>query len=1338
MKLFDNHWQKKHYNQIVQAAHTRYSPKLHIDLPITKIFSSLTRDELFFAEFSKHRTSLRTYLFEFATKLDSPEIKNEYYNLLATTKKLDKLLSATQKNSEGLISWKRIKDLSERSLMLSDKLDRVLEQTDEALSDSQKKYRILRSQLEKVSQKLRFFNDFATSKQAILTNKRLLLITGVAGMGKTHLLCDLVEIRNSLKSQPATILLFGEHFTANQTIEHTFQNKLEGCKNVKLNKIIDALDKRGKKSQCHSLIIIDALNESRDSKIWKNHLPELIRLVKKTRHVALVISVRTGFESEYLGSKIQDRFIIEEHRGFQFRQWEAIEKFFNAYNVPLPEIPLLTPEFQSPLFLRLFCEAYNKKPNKKLKQLLRGQEGATHIFEHYIESIAKGIEDEFGIEHGPNRNIWDLIIDNVAALMVSLSTDALPKGEVIQIIRTQFPQINAAELLKRLEKNNLLVRVLIRAGSKNVICYRFPFQKFSDHLICRYIFKEFEKQFGKGQKTLENGRLFFSESGSIGSLLNKYSYVGLVEALCIEFPEHFKGEEFFEVAPYIKAPTIVHALIQSIVWRKSSAFKGKCESLLNFIDRHLIGDHYYLSPFLDALLTVSTIPNHPLSSEYFHDYFTNQTLARRDSILVPFFEQQFGQGGAVDRVITWSRFINGKHNIESSSLTAVCTILSWMTCTTNQSLRDQVIFCLAGLLEQKSSVLFELIKTFSDVNDPYVVESVFLVAYACFLRGKYSSQDMKTIIDWLYDKYFLDTKNIPLNALIRDYIRQIILLGIKNKVISIDLTPLKSRSENPTTITAPSLEELKQKYNPDLDYKKEPNYGSLWHSLMYNDNRLADFGNYTVGPVIDHWSNQRINDPKGSLSERFKDFKRELSVEQLSEYRDSTSLFKSRPIFSELKDSNDDLQPDFANFKALLSHEVRKLFEDEFEKNISSGGSLIDPNERFDPSLAQRWLFKRCIDLGWDPALHGDFDKKRAYSEYRDTNKSERIGKKYQWIALYELVGLLADGYKYRSEGSATENEYHGPWQLSSIRKIDPSFIPLFDLSRTSYVTPRFNNSQSIYSHWNPGIADGAWLRSVAKIPKAKSIIEQIDDKGSEWLTLCNDITWDERPQLTESVYSQPTRQLWYQIRSHLVNQSDADAFWKWLKTQDFRDGSIPENPSFYDVFLGEFPNSEAFDHVNTPYFMHPGWITDFGNRNKSPVKIHATTDQYIPPSKDGRGTDMQSSIKLPIKLLTEEMQLTQNHVDGRFYKDGTKLVCIDPHVFDSDIPSSLMIQKQDLVKHLNEKELVLFWSVLGEKLVIGDRFGEGRLEIRGSYRLNTDGQVSGHQTCKFKEYPKR
>jgi len=133
----------------------------------------------------------------------------------------------------------------------------------------------------------------------------------------------------------------------------------------------------------------------------------------------------------------------------------------------------------------------------------------------------------------------------------------------------------------------------------------------------------------------------------------------------------------------------------------------------------------------------------------------------------------------------------------------------------------------------------------------------------------------------------------------------------------------------------------------------------------------------------------------------------------------------------------------YGTFKESLPISKKKYFEKEIEPFFDDRGSINDPFERFDTGLAQRWIFNRVVDLGYNPKLHSEFDNmvNRYDNSGRSEHKAERIGKKYQWIAYHEFMALVSDHFEFKGDSwSNLEEKYKGPWN-PYVRDIDPSSL---------------------------------------------------------------------------------------------------------------------------------------------------------------------------------------------------------------------------------------------------------------------------------------------------------
>ena len=92
-------------------------------------------------------------------------------------------------------------------------------------------------------------------------------------------------------------------------------------------------------------------------------------------------------------------------------------------------------------------------------------------------------------------------------------------------------------------------------------------------------------------------------------------------------------------------------------------------------------------------------------------------------------------------------------------------------------------------------------------------------------------------------------------------------------------------------------------------------------------------------------------------------------------------------------------------------------------------------------------------EIGYNKAL-SDYDCSRSISYYPgQTDKSERIGKKYQWIAFYKILALASDHFSLIDRYSPYENRrnYEGAWK-PYVRDFDPTLVSKDILKKQSLV----------------------------------------------------------------------------------------------------------------------------------------------------------------------------------------------------------------------------------------------------------------------------------------------
>lgn len=1038
--IFQTAFNKRRLARVVEIAGPRYTPKLNVELPIALTFDGLGRSPAFFYRLKRSYGETRRNYINSTLKKGLEAAGPEYKELDQEIKKVLLFLGKVDRIGTKQIDFKTFEDDLSRS---TEAIHKCIDALRKAGEEIKKKREIEKSKEEgrhfreefnseihylyKLYGDLRQFKEFCRSKEALSANNPNLLLTGIAGMGKTHLFCDVAQ--NRINNKLPTLIFLGEEFNNNDPWKVIL--KILGITSTPVA-FLRALDRYAAKKKTRALIMIDAINEARTKVNWKS-----LKAIRRFRNIGLALSIRSGFERQLLTAKELDAFVQEEHRGFELKEWEAMARFFRAFNLPMPEVPVLRPEFQNPLFLMLFCKGVSKRLKGKNKEAFRGHEGTTYIFEQFVKDAADKIAKEFGLKAGKDHHgkyvIWDTVIEKFAERMALKSEirDRISRRDAIEIIRSSYPGVDAEKMLQSLERNFLITRVPKYSKDYKPIGYeyRFPFQKFSDHLIVRYLLnshlKDPIKSFRPGKK--------------LGKIINKPWNRGLIEALSIQIPERLRGKDLVYLGSkeFRESQTAREAFMESIIWRKPGAFDTK--NALAYINQYITRTKYSSDMLLEAFLSVATIPDHPFNAVFVHSHLMRFAMPKRDQWWLPFLHHHYGEDGSIDRLITWARDIGNKADFNDKSLELAGIMLSWFLTSSNRFLRDRTTKALVSLLKERITLLINVLKRFKDVNDPYVAERLYAVAYGCALLSS-NKQDLAGLAQHVYDQVFANS-NPPVHILLRDYARGVIETALYHKC-KIKLEPQKIRppynSKWPASI--PSEQKLKAKYYPEDFIKnksQERGFLGIWFSVMSS----GDFARYIIGTNSGHfeWTSRRLGRPRVlSKKELYDQFIKSLKPYQRKLWNKLHPSFHPSSILIFLEDKKggitmqtkrekseeEGIKKIQKEFLLSLTKEERKVY---LKSVIPYETSPHTDEFRFDLTKAQRWIFDRVVHLGWRPKLHGEFDQMVGHNG-RESRKSERIGKKYQWIAYHEFLARVADNFEFRKEAwSDEEGIYEGP-----------------------------------------------------------------------------------------------------------------------------------------------------------------------------------------------------------------------------------------------------------------------------------------------------------------------
>ncbi len=1345
-ELLSQKWFEDRLEEAVVNVGPRYTPELNVELPVARLFDGLGRTSSFFDPVRVLSGKIRRRY-----PRTEPRAKEEvdhrlFDSLRQNVTQLLSCIEGIEKSEVSPIDWQSMGRLAAESAEIAWECRRNLEaaakqrEAKDAASERQQDYSrprgfdSERDHLFELMTDLRELQNIAESRAARLSNLPALLLAGDAGTGKTHLLCDIAKRRVS--AGLPTVLLLGGHFKDDEPWSQIV--RLLHISST-AEEFLGALEAAAQASGGRALIMIDALNEGEGRTLWRKHLGGMLAAVLRYPWVGLAVSVRTSYVTLVVpDGQVPDRLVRAEHHGFADSEYQATKTFFDHFGIQRPAVPLLIPEFQNPLFLKLFCQGLR---NQGLTAIPPGLRGVTAIFRFFIESVNEKLSGPEYLDFDPKSPTVYRAVQKLAEMMAAEGRRWLPRGQAKDAVNSVLPPDQYEKsLFRHLISEGVISEDRLYVGDDEwVQGIHFSYERLADHLVAKHLLDKYLKPDDPSQAFLPGQPLEPYVRDENACWLNR----GLIEGFSIQLPERI-GKELVELVPGCAGYRPVReAFVESLIWREPKAIS---DATVRYVNDQVIRYEDTHDRFLDALLTVASNPDHPFNADFLHKNLMRLQLAERDAWWSIFLHRQYGEHGAVDRLVDWGWSCEDKSHVSDESVRLCGVALAWFLTTSNRSLRDRATKALVSLLTPRLHVLRKILQQFEGVNDPYVLERLLAVAYGCTMR---STDDAaigllaKEIYDWVFEK-----GKPPPHILLRDYARGVIDLALHRGIqLDIDVKKVRPpyRSEWPDKIsTRQELEDYGKWWEGMPD--EERGRLRLYSSVMKD----GDFARYIIGTNTGHfeWSSRRLGQPRKPSKKEIHDafvesltppqkeawdryIETRRSVELQVWHMDflTTGALGRQPTERGLGAA---LGRSEAAFRRKLGKKKLKIFEEQVLPYLNAPCAYAD-EDRFDLSIAQRWIFKKVLDLGWTVQRFGNFDwEVNLHGDYgRSGTKPERIGKKYQWIGYHEFLARVSDNFELKGEyGDEGDRKYDGPWQVGWIRDIDPSCL----LKKTGYERwgPHSRTwwFSSEYDAWDAKPDDVEWLKNCEGLPPVEPLLEVTKpEDNSKWLVLDAFFEWEQPTPPEEERFEIPRRQLWYMIKSYIVKRTDMEELFEWAKAQNFYGRWMPECRELYRVFLGEFFWAPAFHY----HFEQPGYEWTRGYDKRIPKEVLPTAGGYMQEHGTYDCSIVETiHISLPTRWLVHQMGLRWNGVEGQLFDRQGKLIAFDPSV-KTPGPQALLMNRDALLQFLNDNGYDLLWTVVGEKRIIGGRMAredwKGRLEMSGAYRLRDDGVVGAFRT---------
>ncbi|OGQ97650.1 MAG: hypothetical protein A2521_04905 [Deltaproteobacteria bacterium RIFOXYD12_FULL_57_12] len=1157
----------------------------------------------------------------------------------------------------------------------------------------------VRHDLSNISDKLNKLADELDQLESLLKGRHLAaekvrtaLVVGRAGSGKSHLLARAAEL--AVSENLPVIFVLGQQLRHGALWPQILERL--GFPGVPADEFLGALDAAAESARVRGLILIDAINEGAGARLWRNEISQFLAQIGRYPNLACVIACRAEYVKYVVPQAVLRALPHFEVRGFETpeEQEMAAKVYLDGRGITRPATPWLSPEFVNPLFLRSCCTALH---NNGTSEFPRGLRGAKAIFAFFVDSVGCHLgvgRDGSNDLVGPTK----ATLREIAVQMAESRRDYLERNraDVIAVEKfSGFAPPFETSWLEVLQRNGLVRFDPDPAvDSADPLCepgdvVRFSFQRFQDHLMAEALLRK-----------VDDIQAAFAEGGPLAFIINKNRFgwgewQGLVDALSSQIPERF-GVELVDVPPDIddnwwsRIWGTQDAFVESVRWRASEAFTDRTGQLLNQL---FDGNHDPIS----LLIEVSASQDHPWNAEMIHRNLRQRKMPERDAFWTVEINKAFGdETHAIHRLIDWC--LHGQGPLANQEAQRLCgLVLTWCFTSTCLPLRDKATKALTSVLVARPSIFFNLLDSFHEVDDLYVAERLFAAAYGASCIdpsperiASYASRTARAV--------FLG--KVPSeNLLLRDYARGIVELAKHIGVLSdgIDIEQCRPPYGSPAPrfgVTDESLQQVADKAGgPEIMHSC---YG--W---------TGNFGKYEISPMVNSFVAVRLSKPPAySAHEIFCQFVSEVigknsgrneALEALQEAKrlDLNIIFEkfdtNRTSRTETVDPGVEIRRAELRLLGLLTPGEKKRYRAEARPwlGINPKDKKTDPKQ-FDIAAVQRWIAKRAYGLGWTKKMF-PYEMEQHHDYSRSRPIVERIGKKYQWIALNELLCRLGDNYWIGGTHGKSAKRYDTPPDIGFMRDIDPTVLCC---SKNSGGGALDNNpwmlGQQIIMPECPEDELNDWPFLADPGDGLVDLIQRIDPNGDKWITL-----YDHRRVSTQYAEKACTMEHGFRLEEFrfvycvLVQHKDANRFVSNLKGKrkiDVHDWYPPELTD--GPYLLEAPWR--------PTWPQSRWRTD-GWQTPEDLPIAFPVSKYTWESHLDASLPEGASAFLPSPWLAHQLGLSPVPTDVSVYRDAAGKHQFIGTQLEHD-GSSAVINAEIFEKYLAQQEIACVWLFVAER----------------------------------------
>ncbi len=318
---------------------------------------------------------------------------------------------------------------------------------------------------------------------------KLLLITTVAGQGKTNLVCDLVD--KVLLTRHIPFVYLNGYEIKPDDIGNSFAEMMLPGTGKSFDKAIKEVATYCKYKRCPVIFIIEGLNENPQPDVFASNLEVFLELVMQYDCVKVLMTCRTEYYKERFATldvAFQGRMLKIENLNVNFSDEEKqklLQNYLTYFNIKASIHHYIENALcDNLLLLRIFCEANQGKTLGQVCSIKR-EELFAEYYEMMTEKLIEKVQNEQ--HYQLERSSVVAFMENIANYMISNDTFFnVPLKQLLKNITKEEEKI-----FKRFLDENILLRKDLAPDARGAFGHKevvnFTYDSFRDYIISAYL-----------------------------------------------------------------------------------------------------------------------------------------------------------------------------------------------------------------------------------------------------------------------------------------------------------------------------------------------------------------------------------------------------------------------------------------------------------------------------------------------------------------------------------------------------------------------------------------------------------------------------------------------------------------------------------------------------------------------------------------------------------------------------------------------------------------------------------------------------------------------------------